>query len=180
MTGRPTAPELALARALELGAGAVGLAGGVATAVVAAAAGGAAGAGVAAGGVLALTFMWVTRVAVLRARMGEPAAIAMWVLLSYAAKFVLVVVVTALVARAGEVSRGGYAAALLVGVVVSVAAQTVLTRPSRTAVLDGVRSTVPVASHDDDAAAAAASAARAALAGAPQTAPPAADSVAAR
>lgn len=157
----PLAPELALARALELGAGAVGVAAGLAASVAAAVGGRELGAGVAAGGVLALVFMWVTRVAVLRARAADASAIALWVLISYGAKFVLVLVTTALVARAGDVGRGGYGVTLLVGVVVSVLAQTLLTRPRRTLTLDGLPSSTSPSARDDDAAARAAVAARA-------------------
>lgn len=140
------APDLALVRALELGAVAVAGTGGAATLLTLAVGGRAVSAGVAAGGVLALAFMWVTRVAVLRARVAPVGQVAAWVLGSYVAKTLLVLATTALAVSADDVvDRRSFGVTLLVGVVVSVVVQTTLSRPSRTATLDLARpaSSVP-------------------------------------
>lgn len=130
-------PDVALARGLGLAAGAVIGVGGLATLAAASLGGSTVAAGVATGSVLALVFMWVTRVAVLQARRADGAGIAAWALGSYLAKAVVVVATTALAVHADAlVDRRAFGLTLLVGVVASVAVQAAVTRPSRTVTLD--------------------------------------------
>jgi len=155
------APEAALARALELGCVAVAAVGGAVTLLAGAFGGSAVAGGVAAGGVLALALMWVSRVAVLRAQAAPPTQIAVYVLLSYAVKAVLVLVTTVLVARADAFDRAGFGVTLLAGVVASIALEIALTRPTRTATLAGAPSPADRLAGDDDTAVSAARAAHA-------------------
>lgn len=153
-----TAPEAALLKAVDLSVLAVTAVGGIVTLITAVTAGSDVASGIAASVVLTTAFIWVTRVAMQRASAGPAEALGTWILVSYAAKFVLILVGITLASKDQHISRAAFGLTLVAGIVTNVALQALLWRPGKTDTVQPIV-TVPHESFDDDLAVAGARAA---------------------
>ena len=72
---------------------------------------------------LTVVFIWITRIAMQRASAGPAEALGTWILVSYAAKGVLILVGITLASKDEHVSRAAFGLTLVAGIVTNVALQ---------------------------------------------------------